>query len=47
MKEMRIVPFGKEAIVRFLVVIAVPLLPLGLTMFSFEELVKRLVKIVL
>src|SRR3982751_6800268 len=35
-KEMKIVPFGKEAIVRFIVIIALPLAPLVLTMFSVE-----------
>jgi len=46
-KEMKVVPFGKDAIVRFLVIIAIPLLPLGLTMFSLDELLKRLITIVL
>lgn len=46
-KEVKVVPFGKDTIARFLVVIAIPLLPLSLTMFSFDELLKNLVKIVL
>jgi hypothetical protein len=46
-KEVKVVPFGKESVVRFLVIIAVPLAPLALTMFSLEELLKRLVKIIL
>jgi len=46
-REMKIVPFGKPAIVRFIVIIALPLAPLTLTMFPFEELVKRLVQVVL
>ena len=46
-REMKLVPFGKETLVRFLVVIAVPLAPLALTMFSLEELIKRLFQIIL
>ena len=40
-------PFGRSALVGLVVVIALPLLPLALTMFSLQELVTRLVKIVL
>jgi hypothetical protein len=46
-REMKLVPFGKETIVRFLVVITLPLAPLALTMFSLEELLKRLIQVVL
>jgi hypothetical protein len=46
-REMKLVPFGKQTIARFLVVIVLPLAPLALTMFSLEELVKRLIRIVL
>jgi hypothetical protein len=46
-REMRLVPFGKESVVRFLVVIALPLAPLVLTMFSVEELLKRLLTVIL
>jgi hypothetical protein len=46
-KEVKIVPFGKETIIRFLVVIALPLLPLAFTMFSAEELLKRLISVLL
>jgi hypothetical protein len=46
-REMKLVPFGKETIVRFIVIIALPLAPLALTMFSLEELIKRLFQIVL
>jgi hypothetical protein len=46
-KEVRLVPFGKDAVTRFLVVILVPLSPLVLTMFSPEELLQRLIKVVL
>ena len=44
-KEMRPVPFDLQDIARLAVVTAVPLLPLGLTVFSLEELVMRIVKI--
>ncbi len=40
-------PFGRSSLVGLAVVIALPLLPLALTMFSLQELVMRLVKIVL
>jgi hypothetical protein len=46
-KEVKIVPFGKETIIRFLVVIALPLSPLAFTVFSAEELLKRLFSVLL
>jgi len=46
-KEMKLAPFGKENALRFLVIIALPLSPLLLTMFSAEELVKRLFSVLL
>jgi hypothetical protein len=46
-REMRVVPFNKESVIQFVVVIAIPLAPLALTMFSFEELVKRLIRVIL
>ena len=45
-REMRVVPFGGQDISRLVVVTALPLLPLTLTVFSLEELVMRLLKIV-
>jgi hypothetical protein len=45
-REMRVVPFGVQDISRLVVVTALPLLPLALTIFSLEELVMRLLKIV-
>jgi len=45
-REMRVVPFGLEDIIRLAVATAAPLLPLGLTIFSLEDLIVRLVKIV-
>jgi hypothetical protein len=44
-REMRIVPFALEDIARLAAATAVPLLPLALTIFSPEELLVRLVKI--
>jgi len=46
-KEMKLVPFGKETIIRFMVIIALPLAPLLFTMFSLEQLLKRLVTVLL
>jgi hypothetical protein len=46
-KETKLVPFGKDTVIRFLVVIALPLTPLAFTMFSLEELLSRLIKVVL
>ncbi len=44
-KEMRAVPFGLEDIGRLAAATAAPLLPLGLTVFSLEELVMHIGKI--
>jgi hypothetical protein len=44
-KEMRAVPFDLQDMARLAAVTAVPLLPLGLTVFSFEELLMRIFKI--
>ena len=44
-KEMRPVPFDLQDIGRLAVATAVPLLPLGLTVFSLEELVTRIFKL--
>ncbi len=46
-REMKLVPFGKDAVLRFIVIIALPLTPLALTMFSLEELVRRLLQVIL
>ena len=45
--EMRIVPFGIKDITRLAAVTAAPLIPLTLTIFSLEEVVSRLLKILL
>ena len=46
-QSMRTVPFGKEALIQLNVIIALPFLPLVLTMFPLEELIVRLFKVVL
>jgi len=45
--DMRLVPFGLTDITRLAAATAAPLLPLGLTVLSFEDLVVRVFKIVL
>ena len=45
-REMRVVPFGLQDLSRLVVVTALPLLPLTLTVFSLEEVVMRLLKVV-
>ena len=44
-REVKVVPFGKETIIRFLILIAVPLTPLAFTVFSPDEMLKGLVSI--
>jgi hypothetical protein len=46
-QHIRPLPFGREAIIAVAVFIALPILPLSLTMFSFQELVARLVQVLL
>ena len=46
-QDMRWVPFGISDITRLVATTAAPMIPLGLTVFSLEDLVKRLIKIVL
>jgi hypothetical protein len=46
-REMKLLPFGRDGFLRLVVVLALPLAPLTLTMFSAEELLKRLVQVVL
>ena len=43
--ETRLVPFGMKDVTRLAAATAAPLLPLGLTILSLEELVTRLIKI--
>jgi len=46
-QHIRPFPFGREAIIAVAVFVAFPLLPLTLTMFSLQELVARLVNVLL
>jgi hypothetical protein len=45
--RMQPVPFGKETIILLVVATALPVLPLVLTMFPLDELIKRLSGILL
>jgi hypothetical protein len=45
-REMRFVPFGLQDISRLAIAAAVPLVPLLLTIFSFEELIGRVIKLI-
>jgi len=45
-REMRPVPFGLEDITRLAAATAAPLVPLLLTIFSPEELIVRILKVV-
>lgn len=42
---MRLLPFGRQLVVRLAILIALPLLPLILTMIPLEELMERLIKL--
>lgn len=46
-RDMRPVPFGLDAVIRLAAVTAAPLLPLTLTIMPFEEVVTRLIKVLL
>jgi hypothetical protein len=46
-QEMRLLPFGRNVVMRLLILVALPLAPLALTMFPFEVLLQQLVKLVL
>jgi hypothetical protein len=43
--EMRILPFGKKTILRLVIILVVPLLPLTLTIIPLEQMVDRLIKL--
>ena len=45
--EMRVVPFGMRDVARLAIATAAPLAPLTLTIFSFEELVTQLFKVLI
>lgn len=44
-REMRVVPFAVQDITRLAIATAIPLAPLLLTIFSFEELITHLIKV--
>jgi len=44
-REMRVVPFGLQDVSRLAIATAFPLSPLLLTIFSFEELIMRIIKV--
>jgi len=46
-RSMRVVPFGKETVVYLVVATALPILPLVLTMIPLEELMKKLIGVLL
>jgi hypothetical protein len=46
-REMRPVPFGKETVIQLAVVTALPLLPLALTVFPLDELIRRVLGVLL
>jgi hypothetical protein len=46
-RETRLLPFGRNVVMRLLILIALPLAPLALTMFPFEVLLQQLIKVVL
>jgi hypothetical protein len=43
-RDMRPIPFDMQDILRLAAVTAIPLLPLGLTIFSFEQMVTQILK---
>jgi hypothetical protein len=45
-RTMKIVPFGKESLIQLGVLALLPMLPLALTMVSFEDLLKKLLQAV-
>jgi hypothetical protein len=46
-REMRVFPFGKETVLGLVIVTALPLLPLALTMFPLDELIRRVLGVLL
>jgi hypothetical protein len=42
---MNILPFGRRLVISLVVLLALPLLPLTLTMIPFEEMLNRLIRI--
>ena len=46
-REMRAVPFGNQTVLQLLLVTGLPMLPLGLTVFPLDELIRRVVGVLL
>ena len=46
-RSMRVVPFTRDAVIQLAVITLLPCAPLLLTMISLEELLKRLLQVVL
>jgi hypothetical protein len=46
-REMRLLPFGRNVVMRLLILVALPLAPLALTMVPFEVLLQQLIKLAL
>ena len=46
-KEMRLFPITKQAVIRLVIALAVPFLPLTLTMFPLDQILQRLFRILL
>jgi hypothetical protein len=42
-REMRLMPIGRQAVVQLAIMLALPLLPLTLTMIPLEEMIDRAV----
>lgn len=45
--DMRLLPFGRNTVTRLVILIALPLLPLALTMVPFDVLLQQLIKLIL
>ena len=45
-KDMRWIPFTLSTVLQLAIITLIPVLPLGLTMLSLEELLDRLLKVV-
>jgi hypothetical protein len=46
-RDMNTLPFGRNVIMRLVILIALPLLPLALTMFPFDVILQQLIKLLL
>lgn len=46
-QKMRLLPFGRQHVLRLVILMSLPLLPLLLTLFPLEEMIRRLFKLLL